>query len=276
MPWKIENDVIAQDEHGNPIWVHEDGKEAAWNVPAQLASIKQLSESKKQLKEERDRLNQEIGKFRETFGDMLEKPDEIKTALKIKADVDAGKMFDSGKKNEAIQKALADATKEYEARMKAIETQFSDAQTKLKQKEDTIFNLTVNQAIGQSEFLNGKTTMPPDVASMLFSRNFKLEEIDGTLKPVPYKDGEKMFSLNPERAGKPADMEEALERLFKEYPHKDRFLRDYPGGPTATGGHGGRGAKDIVLRGKDALDPIKYRAAKAEAAKIGGKVILEQ
>ena len=276
MPWKIENDVVAMDEHKNPIWVHDDGKEVGWNAGAQLQSIKELVEAKKRYKEERDTFENQLKGLNETFGDYLKDPERIKTALSTLSDVEAGKMIAEGKKSEAIAKALADAEKEHSARLASVTNSLKQHEQKLTQKDEIIFNLMVNSAFGQSSFLSSKTSMPSDIAALVFGRNFKVEEIDGELKTVAYKDGEKMYSLKPERAGKLADFEESIERLFNEYSGKERFFKDLPGGPRAAGGHGSPNGKDIILKGSDAKDPLKYRQAKDMAMKQGGQVILEK
>ena len=118
--------------------------------------------------------------------------------------------------------------------------------------------------------------LPIDLAAQLFGSNLKEQVIDGKAILTPYIDGEIMYSVKPEKAGKPADFDEAFERLFNSYAHKSLFIPDVPGGPTATGGGtGNKAAGDVILSATDAMNFQKYQAAKEQATKAGGQVIIQ-
>ena len=275
--WKKDDSGnIEMDDHGNPIYVHDDGKEVGWNVPGQLNSTKELVEQRKALKAERDELARQFEAVRAAVGDdALADPETLRKAMATMHDVETGKLLDSGKKSEAVQKALGDAQKEWEARLKSVESAKVEAEKAAAERRKQVEDLVKEQYFSRSAFLmdKNKTTMPVDIAAMLFGPKFEIEEgPDGKPVPVPYHDGEKLYSLDPEYAGKVAPFDEAIERFFKQYPNKDRFLPNLPGGPAASGGMGG-GSRDVVLSGAARKDPAAYQAAKAQVAKSGGKVV---
>jgi hypothetical protein len=71
----------------------------------------------------------------------------------------------------------------------------------------------------------------------------------------------------------------SIDELVKEMRDSDEFAMCFEGnGATGGGSPGshGSGGSPIVLKGADARDPSKYRAAKAEAEKRGVQVIIQE
>jgi len=269
MPYKFENDSIVLDDNKNPIWVHDDGKEAGVNFAGALSSIKELSEKNKTFKTQLSEYENKLKNF-----EGLD-PEKARQAVDTIAKLDQGKLIDAGKRDEAIQKAIEAKENEWKSKHQSVESAFTKAQETLKNKDAMIFNLMVSQKFSQSEFLNKNTTMTPDVAALKFGQQYKIEDVDGELKPVAYLRNEKVYSLkNP---GKLADFDESFKILWESYEYKNNYMKDIPGGSGSQGGHGGQASgKDIVLRGADALNPTIYRNAKIQAEKHGGRVIIQK
>lgn len=235
MPWKKEDgDSLVTDENGNPIWIYDDGREEGWNTSGYLAKQRELVGLNKAIKKERDSLKEKS----ESFGDILNDKDRVELALKTLEEVEAGKLVADGKKDEAIQKALKEASSEFDAKTAAYNAQIEKLSDELRRKEEALHQRINKGIFEQSVFLDKKTKMPPDLAALKWGGQFKIEEVDGEVTPIPYINGEKMYSARPDAAGQIASPEEAIERFFNAYEHKDSFLKDLPGGPAATGGTG--------------------------------------
>lgn len=272
MPFKYvdeEKTAIALDENKLPIWKHEDGQEVPVNFAGTLESIRDLSSKNKEFKTKLSEYEKQLKNFEGID------PEKSRKAIDIMSKLDEGKLVDSGKRDEAIQKAIEAKDAEWTAKHQSIEKAFNDANETLKNKDATIFNLMVSQKFTQSDFLNKQTSMTPDVAAIKFGQNYKIEDVDGKLKPVAYyPNGEKIYSLkNP---GKVADFDESFQALWQNYEYKENYMKDTPGGPGSRGAQGSGNSRDIVLNAVDSANPVIYRKALEQTSKTGGQVILTE
>lgn len=272
---KDENGAIMVDENGNPIYVHEDGKEAGWNVPGTLNSIKELTAAKTGLKAERDTLKAfQESLVTELGEDVLKDPAKIKTALTTLNEVELGNLVNKGKESEVVAKALKDAEAKFAAEKTALELAKNELTASLQAKTEALRNEALLNAFATSEVVKKLAPkLPASMAVGTFGGNFKEEIVDGKATLIPHIDGEPMYSLKPERAGKVALFDEGFERMFNEYPHKAIFQPDQAGGPP--GGSSGSGSGDIILSENDASDFQKWNAAQEAAAKAGSQVIVQ-
>lgn len=270
MPFKYvdaEQTSIALDDNKLPIWQHEDGKEVGVNFGGTLGTIRELTAKEKEYKAK-------LTDFEKRFKDFEGiEPEKARKALDLMNQLDEGKLVDSGKRDEAIKKAIEARDAEWSQKHKSIETALKEASQKMEEKEAVIYNLMVSQKFGQSSVLKDKT-MTPDVAEAVFARNFKVENVDGAQKPVGYLNNEKIYSLkNP---GKIADFDEAFGIIWENYPHKNNYMKDIPGGSGSQGGHSDHsGGKNVILRGDEKFNPLAYKRAVETAKKQGGEVIFQ-
>lgn len=117
-------------------------------------------------------------------------------------------------------------------------------------KESMIYNLMVSSQFSKSPLILEKTLLPPDIAETYFSKNFKVEEINGRPCVVGYLNGEKILDT---KNGEPADFEAALTVIIDAYPMKDRIMK---GGHAGSGATGNSGAGNTAVTG----DPYKMTA----------------
>lgn len=212
--------VVTQD--GKPVYVHDDGKEIAFDAPAAMAKIKELNgESAKhriEAKEAMEKLS--------IFADL--DPEAARKALATVKNLDDKKLVDAGEV-EALKKQLGEIYEGEKAKL-------NDA---LKKKDSQIYRLMISNRFAESKFLSDKTVLPHDVAAEYFGKNFKIEEgDDGVLNVVGHLNGEKIYSrVNP---GEVAGFEEALSTIVDNYQFKDHILKTSNNGGSG-GGSGGTG-----------------------------------
>jgi len=212
---KLDENGVPVIQDGQPVYVHEDGKEVAVDVPQLFGKIGQLNEEAKthrlKAKEALDRL---------ASFDGIEDPDAARTALQTVSNLDAKKLIDAGEA-EKVKKAVEEA---YQGKL-------TEAEKKLQESQQQIFQLMVGGAFRGSKFVSEKLTIPSDMAQSFFGTHFRVE--DGQVVAFD-KTGNKILSR--EKPGEPASFDEALEFLIQTYPHKDAILK---GGKPGSGGGGG-------------------------------------
>lgn len=265
--WKRNEDGnIAIDENQNPIWVHDDNTESGWNVPAQLASTKDVVEKNKALKADIANYEKELKKFEGID------PEKSRKALETILNIDEGKLIEAGKRDEAVKKAIEAENLRIQGEIDSYKNSIEEMNQNLESQKATIFNLMVSKEYAQNEFLRDKTTMTPDVADALFSKkHFKIEDVDGVKQPVGYLNGEKLYSNKI--PGKIAQFDEAFQQIWENYQHKNNYLKDVPGGAGSTGGHGRADSKNVYLNTTQMKNVQTFREALERATKQGGKVL---
>lgn len=219
--------VVLQD--GKPVYVHDDGKEVAFDAPHAVATITRLNGEAKGHRERAETAETKLKVF-----EGLDDPDAARKALETVANLDAGKLVQAGKVEEikaAAQKAaqdqLAAASKAYASELKARDESIAKLTSTLHQE-------LIGGSFNRSTLISDKFAIPADLVQARFGSAFKIE--DG--KIVAYDNaGNKIFSRA--RPGELADFEEALETLIDQYPHKESILKaDVHGGGGAPAGGG--------------------------------------
>ena len=229
MKLKLDDQGHAVIQDGKPVYVHDDGKEVAIDVPAMQTRIGQLNEESKTHRLKAKDATEKLAGF-----EGIEDADAAIKALALVKNLDDKKLIDAGEA-EKVKQAVVDA---YEGKL-------TDAQTALTAKEGEVFQLMVGGAFGNSKYVGDKLTVPQDMVQAMFGNRFKVEEG----KVVAY-DGAGNKILSRETPGDPAGFDEALEYLVNAYPHKDSILK---GGAPGSGGKGGGQAPPSNAKASDMI-----------------------
>lgn len=225
MKLKLDEQGVAVLQDGKPVYVHDDGKEVAFDAPHAVATITRLNG---EAKSNRERAQAAEAKLKEYDG--LDDADAARQALETVANLDAGKLVQAGKVEEikaaaqkAAQEQLVAAKKAYASETKARDEAIAKLTATLNQE-------LIGGSFNRSTLIADKFAIPADLVQAKFGNAFKVEEG----KIVAYDSaGNRILSRS--RVGEPADFEEALETLVDQYPHKDQILKgDTKSGSGAT------------------------------------------
>lgn len=240
--------VVVQD--GKPVYVHDDGKEVAFDAPATVSTITRLNGEAKTHREGKESAETKLKAF-EGIAD----PSAALKALDTVSKLDQKKLVDAGE----IDTVRSEISKGYE-------TKLSEADTRLKTLEGQLYSEKIGGSFSRSKVISDKFAIPADLVQARFGSAFKVE--DG--KVVAYDpNGNKIYSRA--RPGELADFDEAIESLVDAYPYKDQILKGSGASGSGAGGGngaGGNGKKSLSRAQFDALDP----AGKQAHVKTGGDV----
>lgn len=219
MKLKLDDNGNAVLENGNPVYVHDDGKEAAFDAAGTVATIARLNGEAKSHRE-RAEAAEKAAKAYEGIDD----PVAARKALETIKNIDAKQLVDAGE----IDKVKAEIAESFSAKLTA-------AQEKLQAYEGELYAEKIGGAFTRSQYAKDRLAIPADFVQARFGEAFKIE--DGQV--VAYDaNGGKIYSR--ERPGELATFDEALEVLVDAYPQKDSILRaDNSGG---MGSHTSAGA----------------------------------
>jgi hypothetical protein len=221
MQLKLDEDGKAVVKDGKPVYV-VDGEEVAYDVPAMVQKISDLNHENAERRVTAERLDADLKAFKGID------PKSAREALKFREALGDG--GDPAKVAEEIASIKAER--------EGLVAQLEEANDALKGRDQSIWKLTVSNAIKGSEFVRERLieafSSNPELVEKLYGDRFKVE--DG--KPVAYDhEGKKVMStISP---GHPAGVDEALAHLIQD----KRMLRadNASGGgsdPTASGGNG--------------------------------------
>lgn len=217
--------VVVQD--GKPVYVHDDGKEIAFDAAGTVQTISRLNG---EARDHRLRAEQFEAKYKPFEG--IEDAAAARKALETVKSLDQKRLIDAGE----VETVKAEITK-------AFQTQLDQATTKAKTLEEALYAEKIGGAFARSPLIVGdkaKLAIPADLVQARFGNAFKIE--DG--KVVAYDNqGQKIYSRS--KPGELADFDEALDVLVDQYPHKDSILRGSgaSGGGAGSGGGGAQGPK---------------------------------
>lgn len=236
--------VVVQD--GKPVYVHEDGKEVAFDAVQTVATIGRLNGEAKTHREAKEQFEAQAKAF-----EGLD-PVKVKEALGIVQNLDAKKLVDAGE----VDKVKAEIT---DALKKTYEPQIQEWQEKAQGFESALHNELVGGGFARSDYIQKNIAVPIDMVQNTFGKNFKIEEG----KVVAYgADGQKIYSRT--RPGEVADFDEALETLVGGYQHKESILK---GSQAGGGGYQGGGGSNA---GPKSLSECKTKDEKiAYMKKVG-------
>jgi hypothetical protein len=252
MKLKLDDDghVVVSDD--KPVYVHDDGKEVAFDAPGTVATISRLNGEAKGHREAKEAVETNFKKF-EGIAD----PEAAKRALETVKNLDDGKLLQADKVDE-IKRAAVKATEEnLNGRITALQTE-----VKTLTDERNAITLRYNSekvagAFKSSRYIAEKFAIPSDLVESRFGGAFKIE--DGRI--VAYDaSGNKIFSRS--KPGDLAEFDEALETLVDQYPHRDQILKGSDqGGSGSRQTTGTPGSKVMSRKAFDAL-PSAERSAK--------------
>jgi len=284
MPWTLKTDEngLTAVQDGKPVYVDENGDEAAFDVNQLHAKVLSLGRENKTRREKAEDANRKLDETLALFEGVEDLPAwraEALAALETVRNLGDEELVRADKV-EALKKSMAESFDDKAKKERAkFDAQIADKETHLTRKEMQIRQLMVSNKFATCSLFSGsdpETTIPPDMAEARFGHHFKVEEKDGTPVLVAYDlDGEVMQSKD--RPGETAQFDEAIRIIFDRYPDKDRVLRTSAGGSGAGGGSSAaRGKRDELTILKDTLakttDPkvrvaLKRQLHALEAAK---------
>lgn len=249
MKLKLDEQGHAVLQDGKPVYVHDDGKEVAFDAPATVATITRLNSEAKTHREGKEAAEKLLKGF-----EGIEDGAAARKALEIVANLDQKKLVDAGE----IERVKGEISKGYQA-------QLDEANTKASTYEKQLYEEKIGGAFSRSKLIADKLAIPADLVQARFGQAFKIE--DG--KTVAYdQHGNKIYSRA--RPGEIADFDEALEALVEQYPHRDSILKGSGanGGGASNGSGGASGKKTLTRAQFDALDP----AARSAHVRSGGEL----
>lgn len=232
---------------GCPVYVAEDGAELALDAAKLYGQVRELTTEaagkRKALKEAEDKLSQFAG---------IEDPKAAREALETVKSLD-------GKTKAEVERVRAEVSKSYE-------TKLAEEQKARQALEQSLHRELIGGGVARSKFIAEKSALPADLLLKTFGDFFAVENGRVVAKRA---DGSVIYGrTNP---ANPADIDEALETLVSESPHRDYILKaTQKGGSGAQPGTGGgaAGRKTMPRAQFDQLD----HGARAAFAKEGGQV----
>ena len=243
MKLKLDENGNAVLQDGKPVYVHEDGKEVAFDAPGTVATITRLNSEAKGHRERAENAEKAVKAF-----EGIEDPAAAKKALATVANLDAKTLVDAGE----IEKVKAEISK-------AFQLQLDEVTGKAQTFEQQLYAEKIGGSFSRSKFIADKLAVPADMVQATFGQNLKVE--DG--KVVAYDaQGQKIFSRA--RPGELADFDEAIETLVSQYPHRDHILKSSGanGGGAQNGGGNNQNTKGNFGGGKeDRVAAIKAMTA---------------
>lgn len=236
--------VVVQD--GKPVYVYDDGKEVAYDVPQAVNKITALNAEAKKHREDKETAEAKLKAF-----DGIDDPKVAKKALETLKNLDDKKLIDAGE----VEKVKSEMAKSYEDKL-------AEANGKAEQFQQQLYQEVIGGAFARSKLIADKTTLPVDVAQAFFGKHFSYE--DGK---IVAKDsaGEPIYSRST--PGELASFDEAMETLINTYPNKDSILRS--SGSSGSGANpsrsGGGNVPNSLSECKTDAERVAYVQSKSQS-----------
>ena len=239
--------VVVQD--GKPVYVHDDGKEVAFDAPQTVATITRLNGEAKTHREAKEQFEAQVKAF-----EGLD-PVKVKEALGIVQNLDAKKLVDAGE----VDKVKAEIT---DALKKTYEPQIQQLTTERDAVQQQLHSELIGGGFARSKFIQDNIAVPVDMIQATFGKNFQIE--NGKVVAVG-ADGQKIYSRT--RPGEIADFDEALETLVGGYQYKDSILKGSQSqGGGFQGGGGNKSGPKSLAECKTKEEKIAYMKQVGEQA----------
>lgn len=234
MKLKLDEQGHAVVQDGKPVYVHDDGKEVAFDAPSAVSKIASLNREAQTHREAK-----ETAEARAKAFDGIEDAEAARRALETLKNIDEGKLIQAGKVEEIKTAAKKAAEEQVLAANKAHADELARTKADLDKVTGDLYAEKIGGGFNRSKLIGEKFAIPADLVQARFGQAFKVE--DG--KIVAYDQaGNKIFSRA--RPGELADFDEALETLVDAYPYKDSILKGSgASGSGASSNGGGSGAK---------------------------------
>ncbi len=237
MPFKLDANgaIVTQEVNGQklPVFVHADGKEAAFDADATIATISRLNGEAKGHREAKEAAEAFAKPFKEAG---ITDAAAAAAALKTVKNLDDKKLVDAGEVDKIKQAAIDSVKKEFEPVVAERDKLKSD-----------LYGEKIGGAFARSKFITEKLAIPADMVQAAFGSRFKVQ--DGKTVALD-QSGQPIFSRT--RHGEPADFEEALEIMVEGYPHKASILKG--SGASGTGASNSPALKGVDL---SKLSPVE-------------------
>lgn len=184
---------------GNPVYVHEDGKEVAFDAKLATQKIADLNRECKSHREAKEAAEKALKKF-----DGIDDADEAKKALQTLKNLDDQKLIGAGK----VEQIKADMTKTYEQKL-------AEKDQIIAEKDNQLYREVIGGSFARSKFINEHVSAPVEMVQSFFGKHFSYE--DGKIVAKD-EHGNPIFSR--EKPGELASFDEAIEQIVNEYPYK--------------------------------------------------------
>ena len=242
MKLKLDDKGNAVIQDGNPVYIHDDGTEAAFDAKAAHVKIATLT---REAAERRTKLQEAEAKLQSFAG--IENPEAALKAMQFAASMDGKKVMD----DEGIQKLIQAALKPVQEKLTAAEKAAAD-------KDGHIYKLEVSNKFQSSQFVKEKLLTPPDLLEAAFGKHFTIEG-----GKVIAKDASGNPIYSKINAGEPAGFDEAIQVLVDSHPSKDSLYR--ASGASGAGSHQSNNGGGNRQRVKSSVDKIKSGLSKMAA-----------
>ena len=253
-----ENHVVVQD--GKPVYVHDDGKEVAFDAPMTIATISRLNGEAKGHREAKEAAESRLKAF-----EGIDDAEAARKALDTVKNLKEGDLVTAGKVQEIKEAAARAAKEQVEAAAKASGERIKELETNNSKLTGDLYKLQVGGSFKGSKFIADKIAVPADMVEAMFGNRFKVE--DG--KIVGYDAaGNKLYSRA--KPGELADFDEALETIVDSYSHRESILKGTGNsGSGARDSNGGIGGGKTVSRKEfEAMDPASRAKSMADGVKL--------
>ena len=201
----IEGKTYAEvNEQGQPLYIHDDGKEVAHDAPQTVATISRLNGEARTNRERYEAAETSLKAF-----EGIEDPTAAKKALETLKNFDDKKLVDAGE----IEKVKAEA-------IKAVEDKYAPIVQERDAFQSQLHNELIGGGFARSKYIQDNIAVPVDMIQATFGKSFQIE--GGKVVAVG-ADGQKIYSRA--RPGEVADFDEALETLVGGYQYKDSILK---------------------------------------------------
>jgi hypothetical protein len=248
----IDGKNYAELDGEKPIFIHPDGKEAAFDVPDMYARLLRDGKRNSDLQKKLETTEATLRAF-----EGIDDAEAAKKALETIKNLDEGKLLSAGR----VEEIKAMASKAAEDRILAAQKQLTEKIATIEKERDNLRSDLYSEKIGgsfnRSKLIADKFAIPADMVQARFGQNFKVE--DG--KIIAYDSmGNKVPSHS--KPGELAEFDEALEILVSAYPYKDHILKganNSGSGARSSNGAGGAGGKTMRYSEFNAL-PLRQQA----------------
>jgi hypothetical protein len=252
-----EGHVVVQD--GKPVYVHEDGKEVAFDAAGAVGTIARITDESKKYKERAQTAEATAKAF-----EGIEDADAARKALETVKNLKDGELVTAGKVEE-IKAAAAKAAKEQvEAAARASAEKIAELEKTTSALQTSLYDEKIGGSFSRSKFIQDKVAIPADLLQAQFGKNFKVE--DGK---IVARDAAGNPIYSRAKPGEIADFDEALETIIGGYAHKDSILKGTGNSGSGARDSGGPGGGKTMSRAAfEALD------ASGKAKTMADKVVL--
>jgi len=244
---------------GKPLYVHDDGKEVAFDAQATVATISRLNGEAKSHREAKEAFEARLKPF-----EGIEDADAARRALETVKNLESGDLVKAGKVEEIKAAAKRAAEEQVAAANKQFATELDATKKEAATLQGQLYDEKIGGSFSRSKFIAEKIAVPTDLLQAQFGRNFKVQ--DGKIVAHDAA-GNPIYSRA--RPGEMADFDEAIETIVNGYAHKDMILKGTgsSGSGAKPSNGGGAGAKMVSRSEYEKMPVAQKMSVAADAAK---------